>query len=368
MIKLRNICLRLSSLGLAACFIFALCVPASAAGPYDFWDMNPTLTPEGDNTIVSVSIPTDFCDSRIVLGNGTTVVGNSVIQSIVPANTSAKVRFYPFGYPNSSAYVDSLSLADIPSGTKLSLLFDFYTFPAYINSVFTCDIYYYDSNAVYLSTDTQSIIISSDDPFLFEYVLNKPVNADRAVIRFEHIDTAQAVEYTIRYELLSASFSMTLNSLLVQQQQTGRTNAILQKVEQQLADQGQTLDDVLKEQQDTNDKLDDIINGTVEPSSPAGSGAVDDLIDQEDQLIQDITPGLDDYNDITDTAMNGIGGYIGALMGVSWLIDTFVNVPFIAPLVYLSLALGLTGTVLGIFNTYINAQHHKSDARSRRRD
>lgn len=305
-ILLRSFCALLALIAV----MIPLVSSVSAAGPYDFWDMNPTLTPDGDNTIVSVSIPTDFCDSRIILGNGTTISGSSLIQADVPISTSATIRFYPFGYPTDSAYVDTLSLVDIPSGTKLSLLFDFDAFPSFINNVFTCEIFYYDSNAVYLSADTQTITISTGDPFLFEYVMNKPANADRAVFRFAHYYTAQGVEYTIRYELLSASFSMTLNSLLVQQQQSGRTNAILQKVEQQLADQGKTLEDVLKEQQNMNDKLDElpgqigdemqgVIDNEKEESKGEGNKFVDQILDALPDPSTDVLAALKGLTDAT---------------------------------------------------------------------
>lgn len=344
-----------------------LLFPASAAGPYDFWDMNPTLTPDGDNTIVSVSVPTDWCFSRLILGSGSMFSFGPLLSYEIPANDSASIRFYPFGYPFADYAENSLSLLDIPNGTSIDFLFDFNIHPAFTSVGFSGVIYYYDSAGTYLSQDGYTLTLSTGGQFIYSYVINKPANADRLTFSFTTSVSTVNAPATISYELVSTNLSMTLDSLLVQQQQTGRTNAILQKVEQQLADQGKTLDDVLKEQQDTNDKLDHIIDGEISGESPEGSDIVDDYISAEDDLLDSVQGGSDSFNEITLSAWDKIYAYMQSFLAFAFLFEHFSIIPFFQSLLFISLSLGAFAYLINLTSMAGRAiSRHSSRSGARR--
>lgn len=121
------------------------------------------------------------------------------------------------------------------------------------------------------------------------------------------------------YILQDADFSFTfkIESLVRQQQITNKQNAILNAVEKQLADQGKTLDEVLQQQQQTNDKLDDmqgsietlpgqigdemqgIIDNEKEQSKGDGNKFVDQILDALPDPSTDVLAALKGLTDAT---------------------------------------------------------------------
>ena len=91
----------------------------------------------------------------------------------------------------------------------------------------------------------------------------------------------------------------------------GKTNALIQEVQTQLAEQGKTFDDVLKETQQNGEKLDGIAgdiqaNGDKLNEMINGGQAGEDLTDKGDQMSgagEDLNEGLGDIQDFEDQYM-----------------------------------------------------------------
>ena len=143
----------------------------------------------------------------------------------------------------------------------------------------------------------------------------------------------------------------------------GKTNALIQEVQTQLAEQGKTFDDVLKETQQNGEKLDDVIqgneqihddidnavNGTLPPADfPAGNDKIDDLDNQEGQLRDDASDGLQQGLDMMDDTLDALFTYSFGFFALGLIFELFFQIPFFNVLVSLSLVLGILASFLGI--------------------
>ena len=103
---------------------------------------------------------------------------------------------------------------------------------------------------------------------------------------------------------------MSISSLYRLQQETGKTNVILTEVQKQLAENGQTLEEVLQQQEQTNDKLDKlpgqigdemqgVIENEKEESKNEGNQFVDQILDALPDPSQDVLAALKGLTDAT---------------------------------------------------------------------
>lgn len=335
---------------IASCVALLVCsfaLPASAA-VLDYNDYITNIQVDGDNDIVTVTIPLQG-NTQYALYENSNLIGNIFGNEIVGQ----------FKYGNSyNLYImptpfDSVLLSNIPSGTTVS--YDYYiteNYPAYNTPIVLFKVYYYMADG---STIIKSYELNRS-PFEWAFPIESTLDIPDGAVSFStevgFLNFSPAndkdVIYVATFGLKSYTLTMTISSLYRLQQQTGQTNVILKEVEKQLADQGKTLDEVLGAQKDTNEKLDSIINGTVDPSPPAGGDSIGDLDDLEGGLRDDSQAGLDQGLAIQQSTLGIFLQYATAFAAAGDIFGVFAGIPFFSFLLYVSVALGVFGLLLNL--------------------
>lgn len=322
--------------------IGVLVFPAGAAG-FDYNDYVTNITVDGDNDIVTVVIPAVEQTVAYSAAGATFVEGvNGKISFPVTGEVNYDLRLYPFP--------DYLDLSNIPDGTTFTMGFHCYLNSGGYDTPTLILAYDYYSNGSYISGSINNLGKQNveDVHYYTGTVLRPTPTANQMGCSMYLYGFVPFNSGTVTFKAMDFVMTMTISSLYRLQQQSGKTNEILTEVEKQLADQGKTLDDVLGEQQETNDKLDEIINGTVDPSAPAGSGTVGDLDDTEAGLRDDAQSGLDQGLEVQQSALDIVLQYASAFACVGWIFNKFADLPFFSGLLYVSMALGIYGTILGV--------------------
>lgn len=332
-----------------------LVFPAGAAG-VDYNDLISNIVVDGDNDLVTVSVPSEYMTITIYEPATYTYLFADVASSATVSLTaehyySVVVRAFEF---------EHLLLNNIPDNTMTAIVFSVDSTSGYETPLLTTMWDFWDSRDVYLSSD---LVTHSNTPlygvFSVDGPLSKPSGAFSGCVslNYSNFSPLFSRDYTFKVESFDLVFS--ISSLYRLQQQTGKTNEILTEVEKQLADQGKTLDDVLGEQQETNDKLDEIINGTVDPSAPAGSGNVGDLDDAEAGLRDDAQSGLDQGIAMQQSALSVFLQYAAAFAVAGDIFGVFADIPFFSFLLYVSVAIGLFALLLNLGLNGISAYERK---------
>lgn len=174
-----------------------------------------------------------------------------------------------------------------------------------------------------------------------------------------------------------------IDDSLISIAQNEKTQKLLDEVNRQLEEQGKTMQDVLKEQEltndkldgvhgaidDTNEKLDDITDYKPEVETPEGGEVVGDLEEVEDNLMDDVNDGFDKAEDLQLSVLETLLQYVTAFGAVSYIIDLFAWIPFIKILLSVSLALGIVSTLLNIgLSVSSGASKSKSDGKHGAKD
>lgn len=286
---------------------FAL--PAGAAG-IDYNDYVTDVVVDGGNDLVTVRIPASLAYMRIYDYTDKTELyegygGTHSIDAFIPYHEYG-FQLYPFGYPWGSE--GGLDQSLIPDGTSITVDFDM--------NVNVIDELPMEASFYILYRDSNGVSVGSAE-VVYEYngtkkTFNTNITApdNASLIQYENDiyfvpDTSEG-SFVIRNTVLT----MSISSLLRQQQLTGKTNAILTEVEKQLEANGQTLQEVLQQQQQTNDKLDKlpgqigdemqgVIENEKEESKNEGNQFVDQILDALPDPSQDVLAALKGLTDAT---------------------------------------------------------------------
>lgn len=309
--------LKRTPLILAVClFLVMLCAaPALAATTVlNYEDYVTNIEVDGDNDLVNLSFPLDWFSWCLYSRDGGTLLDARAGQSYGwHYDASAILRAYPLGYS-----VNSLGLSNIPSGTMGSLKFRINSNGAGFNTpVLSIYVRYFDVSGNLLFTH-----IFSDMPFEadteteIEFTINAPKSAYSCDFEVAFVGISPlAPDGIIEFEVVSFDVKMSLSSLYRMQQEIGKTNKILTEVEKQLEQNGQTLEEVLQQQQQTNDKLDklpgqigDEMQGVIENEKQEATSSGDKFVDQIlDALPDPSTQVLASLKSLTDaTSYTGV--------------------------------------------------------------
>lgn len=126
------------------------------------------------------------------------------------------------------------------------------------------------------------------------------------------------------------------------------------------------LDGIGGQLDETNDKLDDIINGDLDPVAPGGSGDVNNTMDAEDALLDNAIGNWEQSESVFSSALSSIKTIAASLVVVARIMDRFVRVPIFSILIYLSLSLGVLSSLLNIGES-ISRKISKGSASGKRR-
>lgn len=312
------ILLRSRCAAIVLCVAILLCsvvLPARAAG-IDYNDYITDVRVDGDNDIVTVSLPLSslewFCydpDNKYVSG-----VGGSFTYSF-NADGDYLVRIR----------APLLDLTNIPSDTVVNLQYEF-SLPsgAFVDSG---NLTFYNYNFFYGNSGliTYKSSVGETGPgftFSASFTIGSvsgatSVQIESRLAKFSVFNSSMGDLGPITFSTKQFDLVMTISSLYRLQQQTGKTNQLLNEVEKQLEAQGKTLDEVLEQQQQTNDKLDDmqgsietlpgqigdemqgIIDNEKEESKGEGNKFVDQILDALPDPSTDVLAALKGLTDAT---------------------------------------------------------------------
>lgn len=284
--------------------ISSFAAPASAADviydyddfitEYDFYPAGISDAFPNGYCLVSVTLPLDAFTIFVTKGS-------SVMISSAGSSTPSKLTYKFSGNTAYQVYFSSpkLSATDIPSGTIFDLYLDIsyngFSWDSLSSPSAVLNIHYLNSEGVDLKQ--QYIPNNSwDDPNGGECIvtgtLNKPVGADHmqfsTILRGFNIPGSTSSTYEVTFRMLTCTLMMTLDSLVFQQNQTGKTNKILASVEKQLEAQNKTLEDLLQGTPEQNQAADEAV-GTLQ-----GSG--NKLNDLNDSLNSVEKPDVSEFD------------------------------------------------------------------------
>lgn len=362
--KLKKILSRAVPALLLCCMFMMLFSPAvftvSAAGA-DYKDYITDITVSGHNDIVEIRIPAE--EQYFILINETqgwsTRFDNGYLDLVADGSGGDYDRYTI----NLHCFPDGrLNLQDIPDGTQFTAGFFYsYSGPGYETPYVSVHEQYYSSlsSSDYLGQIQETIGFSPvlhDGSVTHHGIFNKTGPYTNGVT-----GSAEYVDMFLRlnnYSPLSKDFvmlqaqdfvmTMTISSLYELQQTQEKTNQILEAVEAKLEQNGQKLDDILSSQDEMNDKMDNIINGEVDPELPNGSDSVTDLDDAEGALRDDAQAGLDEGTQIQQSSLDILGQYVNGFAVFSKIFARFSDIPFVNGLLSISLSLGLVSSLINI--------------------
>lgn len=360
--KVKQYILRAAPLILVCCmFVFALS-PSASAEPLNYRDFETNVTVDGSNDIVHVSFPVDTTFFEIWNGD-----------ELIKSSSGSSFSFDPLTthvyYLHLSLVNDGISLDNIPSGATISYTLNFEGWGTQMETPrIWKGLYFYDSNHVQ-SYVGEYVDLSYDlfpqATYTYSYILPSTNNSYfKPGLAVYGLVARDSYSGPYNISVLSISIDFTISSLYRLQEQTGETNELLDEVNRQLAEQGKTMEDVLDQQTQTNDKLDDIINGEVNPDAPDGADKVGDLDDAEGQLRDEAQIGLDQGVEIQQSVLQILEEYANGFAVFSWIFGLFAKLPFFSGLLYVSVALG---TVSALLNLGLSAQSasHRSQRRKK---
>ena len=239
---------------------------------------------------------------------------------------------YTISYDDNSAMVK----ADLPFTLRLENVFlqsSFYIsggshhFLGPISSYVKANIYYTDG--------------SSDS------VMGSVVRRDSSYYDFSFTFTPS--KDVLKISLLYQSY-LPLSSMPSGSYSYLSANRYLTNIFREYGEDLDTNSSLLSIDQDTKEEsqLDEIINGSVDPTPPDESGAVGNLDDLEGGLRDDAQAGLDEGLAMQQSVLEVLTQYVSAFAVVGMVFGFFADIPFFKFLLYISVSVGLFSVLLNL--------------------
>lgn len=316
--------IRCASMVLAVACVFLLACPAFAEG-INYRDYETRVDVDGDNDLVTISIPVDWCEGALVYGTGTlfrqwhgSTFSWDFTDSVMEYD---KLRVYiaPFGTAFAGweyDYADGryLSTNNIPSGATFKVDFAIklessdgdISFKSSDFRSYSVD----NSYASFITSSRQSPnpTIDSNNWLNFSFEGDIPTDSDGWFPFMNVYMNGQTSGGIFYFELRSFEIQLSINALYRLNETTQENNALLREVERQLEEQGKTMNDILNGTPEQNEAADDAA-GILGNKGDQLGGLVDD--------IQTEKPNLDsvDVDKIIPSA--GINTLSGAISPIA---------------------------------------------------
>ena len=307
-ILLRLICMAMVILAVSLCVL-----PCSVSAAVDYNDYISNLKVDGDNDLVTVTFPGSFSNWSVSQNGSEIYNGTSESFSGLPVDGLSGLQVFSNVFYGSGR----LDVTNIPDGTSISGSYNVrINWSTPTTSAFSYRktfVVHYLSSSGYVGSvviddstydDTPPGTIGYGFTIPYSFVMDKPDSALTAYFEFQIAFLSNSNSASS----LSASMSpmtmqMSISSLYRLQQQSGKTNKLLEDVKDALSDQGKTLEDVLTQQGQTNDKLDKlpgeigdemqgVIESEKEQSKVEGNEFVDQILDALPDPSQDVLAAL----------------------------------------------------------------------------
>ncbi len=277
---------------LFVCLVFVagvLVIPASAAG-LDYNDYVTDVVVDGDNDLVTVTIPASLAYMRIYdyTDKAEIYEGYGANHSIeLTAEHEYGFQLFPLGYPWS---VDGgLDLDLIPDGTLATIDFDMIvgvTDQLPMNATFYT--IYRDSGGS--SVNSSYVDYEFSGATTFSGTISDSTSS-AAIVQYENVVFFQVpFDESGAFIIHDTVLTMSISSLLRQQQISGKTNKLLDEVNKQLEANGQKLDQIINGN-----------NGFDSSGSDFGSQS-DELAGAGDQMGSAMGDGMASLGTMVDSA------------------------------------------------------------------
>lgn len=297
----------------------------------DYNDYLKSVIVQGDQDLVKFGFPlsTFKCDTyNYNTKQYLTIKNGAQMTATLVAGNQYRITFY-------SPY---MLINNIPDNTWISASFEL-SLSNYLgsnNALLNVGMSYFDRNGDFITQVNGS---------MREVAVNSTTYTDTIVTR----DIADAYGVQIFYQfnyyvvensaqatitLLDNNFSCSISSIYRENMLENKNNQLLGAIEEQLQANG--------------DKLDDIINGSVDSVQPDGSGSIGDLNDAENGVIEDAQAGIDQAETLFNNAPGIVALYATGFYFMSNVLEHFIGVGWLSGVVSVSLALGLLAFIINI--------------------
>ncbi len=325
-------------------FVLAVAAVPCMAAEIDFNDYITNESVSGDNTIVTVSIPLDELSIQWILWDRTNGTWPLLKDYTGLTFTHTYSSTIDYGLTINPFLTDTIDVRDIPDGTVITFSYTAegvgYSGDSGIRA--RIGITYLDENGKSLGYVNGTF---SNGQFLEDnavpYTLNKPDGtvSIRPSMTFDDFKPIGNVTATI--SLTGVSFQFSIDSLLRLQQETGRTNKILQNIQQ---------------------TFDDFINRVPVPEAPEFQEPMEDVL-QSEQNILDRLPMqsvLEEFRNKESLVEDGFQANASAfsLMVLIWE-KFFMCNSWYEFLCYFSLVIGCVVSFVGITLAFVSKKGGK---------
>lgn len=294
---------------LVLCLVFPCATSALAVTVYDYNDFVTDVRVDGVNDVVTLDFPLENTKIYWALYDGVTNQDLGLVASstgpVISAGLFEGDYFYldvyplgedEFGYP-------LLDVSEVPNGSKLSISFTTNLTPGHGTPTHDAIIAYCNDDGDIIKSIQETVGTSHvGEVYTIDFTLDKPDGAN--CIRFwVQLDNWYAL-YTDTYTftLLSCNMELSISSLYKLQREMGKTNEILGEVEKQLEENGQTLEQILQEQEKLPDKIGDEMQGIIDneknEASTEGNKFVDQILSALPDPSQDVLLALKGLTDV----------------------------------------------------------------------
>lgn len=305
--------------------LIAVALPCFAE-TVDIQDYEYKVDISGDNSIVYVSIPAlAFEGGQIRLWeNDLTTKLKEAYGDRLIFNAVAD-KFYGLSYVPTRQ--NKISVLDIPNGTEMTITGRFSVNASHSTNAtarLTVDYFDRDGNSIgnqVVAFDTRPLT----DP-VFSFVMQKPDEAFTMGLTLVMRDVQFLNNVSVTFFVDSIDMAVTYDSLVYMQQQTGRTNKLLEQIQ---------------------DKIDGITDYVPMPDDPS-SGAGLELEDKTDEILTIIQENIEYMQNLVMQWETSISDLVSSFLVWADVLFFFINIPWVSILLVTSVCFGCCATLFGV--------------------
>ena len=326
---------RLSLLLAVFVLVLAVAVPCMAA-TVDILDYEYKVDVSGENSIVHVSIPASAFESGQIRlwENDLTTKLKDVFGDRMTFNAVAD-KYYGLSY--FPTYQDNISVLDIPDGTEMTINGRFDVNASHSTNAFArITVFYFDRNGNNLGQQVVPFqTLSLTDPS-FTFVMQKPDDAFTMGFVFIMRDVQFLNNVSVTFAVESIDMAVTYDSLVYMQQQTGRTNKLLEKVLKQ---------------------FDDFLNGPEDIEIPIFDESMNNALQSEQNILDSLPMQsvLEEFRNKESLVADGMQANSNAFLFFTLLWDKFFTFcTWYEFLCYFAVVVGSLMAFVGITSAFIS--------------
>lgn len=293
-----------------------------------------------------------------------------------------EIMSHPFG-TTSQGNFHYLDITTLPNGSTVSFNTSFSVtgdyedvngdgdlIGGYTTPVLYVMVNYYDKdmNRIdYSYTSLGNHTVDSNDIIEHSFVVdttNGAVGVD-IVLYWMHFQwLTEDSSFVATWSIHDFTISFPISQYYYDNYQNEKSQEVLNKIEDSLEQQGQTMDDVLEEQQETNDILDDMVNSDPGSEVPEDADKIGDMADLESGVADSVDQGS--VNDVLGDASDSIEGMTSSFLAVASIFNLFADIQAIKYLLVLSLAIGFISVVLNLGVSISHSISHRQAQNQRK--